>query len=93
MSNASFSFGDISQLLGFVSVIITLLVGAIQRDRSLQKQIYTVKEDCSREISTIREQYVSRATLENHITKIENNLDRIHNRLDELLLQKQKAGG
>lgn len=91
MSNATFALSDVYQIVGFIGIVITILTGIIQRDRALQKQICEIKDKCNKELSIIREQFVSRNVLENHIEKMENKLDRIHARLDELLF-KQKTG-
>lgn len=94
--STQFAISDLYQFIGFVSIIITILVGVIQRDRASQKEIYLIREslkqECSninnalhREVSEIREEFVKKVDFEKHFAKIENNIERIHFRLDDIL--------
>lgn len=102
MNNATFSSSDIYQFIGFIGVLITILIGVIQRDRDKQNQIFHLKElfhielnksreRCDKEISEIREEFVKKVDLEKHLMQVEKNIERIHTRLDDIL-QRLMAG-
>ena len=79
---------EIIPLLGAVFTVATFVFGALSRDRALQRQYTDDKERLKAEISTIRENFVQKSELRDHINKIENSLERLHTRFDELLKMK-----
>lgn len=83
--STTFALTDAYQFVGFLSILLTVLVGVIQRDRASQRQIYELKENMHREIAEIREEFVKKVDFEKHFSKIENNIERIHSRLDDIL--------
>ena len=86
---------QLNEAIPIISVIlgvITLFIGAIARDRTMQRQYAEDKERFIRELAIIRETYVPKNDLKDHIAKMELSLDRLHTRLDDLLKMRIKEG-
>lgn len=78
-------FSELASLIGFGLTIFTIVGGLIQRDRALMQRMAEDKEKAMNAIAVIREDYVKKEDLREHITAIERSLDRLHSRLDQLL--------
>jgi uncharacterized membrane protein (DUF106 family) len=79
---------ELITISGAVFTVITFIVGAFSRDRAMQRQYSEDRERFNIAIATIREEFVKKEELKEHIKRLEQTQERILNKLDDLLKQR-----